>query len=400
MGEVMILTGNYSAAYAAKAARVQVVAAYPITPQTSIVEKIAELIERGEMKCEYVRVESEHSAMAACIGASAAGARAFTATSAHGLAYMHEMLHWAAGARLPIVMAVINRAMGPPWNIWPDHIDSLSQRDTGWIQFYVESNQEFFDTIIQAYRVAEDPEVRMPAMVCGDGFLLSHTYQPVHVLSEKEVEEYLPPYEPPFDISDVDNPVTHGNIVLAEAVGTQVGYMEYRYLMQVGMLKAKDKIKKAADDFKRMFGRYHGALVEEYRTNDAEVVMVSMGTLAAQAKYVVDMLREQGYQVGSVKLRVYRPFPYEDFIRIGRRVKVLVVVDRNASYGYCGISAADIAAALYGEKNPPLIMNFIVGIGGRDVTPDMQAELFMRAFKALEEEKEGFICEWVGLKGD
>ncbi len=398
MGKVIITTGNYSAAYAAKAAKVDVVAAYPITPQTSIIEKISEFIEKGEMKAEYIRVESEHSAMAACIGASVAGARTFTATSAHGLALMHEMLHWAAATRAPVVMAVVNRAMGPPWNIWSDHVDSLSQRDTGWMQFYVESNQEIFDTIIQAYRVAEDPEVKMPAMICSDAFILSHTSQPLEILSEEEVEDFLPPYEPPFDITDVGHPVTHGNIVWPEPRGeSPVGYMEFRYLMHQGLLNAKRKIKEIAKEFEKKFGRNHGDLIEKYKVDDADVAIVSMGALAAQAKYVVDLMREEGYRVGAIKLRVFRPFPDDEIREIAKGLKALVVADRNISYGHKGISATEIESALYSLEKRPLVLNFIMGIGGRDVKPEDQRKMIETVFNIIETGQLTKEAEWYGL---
>ena len=254
MARMVVDTANHLAGYAAKAARVKVVAAYPITPQTTVVEKIADFVESGEMDAEYIRVESEHSAMVACISAAATGVRTFTATSAHGLALMHEALHWASGSRLPIVMAVVNRAMGAPWSIWPDLSDSLSQRDTGWIQFYCADNQEVFDTILQAYKLCEDERVFLPAMVCLEGFILSHTYAPAKLPEQAKIDEFLPPYKCGWML-DVDRPYSHANLVSPE------WYMEFRYMVQEAMENAKRLIPQVANDYGKRFGREYGGVV-------------------------------------------------------------------------------------------------------------------------------------------
>src|SRR4030042_4593717 len=267
MTQMIVDTANHLAGYAAKAARVKVVAAYPRTPQTTVVEKIADFVENGEMEAEYIRVESEHSAMVACIAAAAAGVRTFTATSSHGLALMHEALHWASGSRLPIVMAVVTRAMGAPWSIWPDLSDSLSQRDTGWIQFYCADNQEVFDTIIQAYKLCENEKVFLPAMVCLEGFILSHTYAPVNVPNQAKVDEFLPPYKCGWML-DVDRPYSHANLVSPE------WYMEFRYKIQEAMENAKRLIPQVDNDYGKRFGRECGGLVERYRWENADLVLL------------------------------------------------------------------------------------------------------------------------------
>ena len=364
MAKVIIDTANHIAAYAAKAARVQVVAAYPITPQTTVVEKIAEFVESGEMDADYIRVESEHSAMAACVGAEAAGVRAFTATSAHGLALMHEVLHWAAGSRLPIVMAVINRAMGAPWSIWPDYSDSLSQRDTGWLQFYCADNQEVFDTIIQAYKICEDKRVLLPAMVCSEGFILSHTAMPVKIPDQEEIDDFLPPYEPGW-VLDVDNPFSHAPLVSPE------WYMEFRYMIQEAMENSKKIIEEVDKEYGERFGFRHGGLVDRYRCEDAELVLVTMGTMGAEAKISVDNLRQEGYKVGLARVRAFRPFPKEVFRELAETARMFTAIDRHVSFGFEGFLFSEIKASLYPRQitaDPPLISGFLAGIGGRDVT--------------------------------
>ncbi|WXG43103.1 MAG: pyruvate ferredoxin oxidoreductase [Promethearchaeati archaeon SRVP18_Atabeyarchaeia-1] len=396
MGQVTITTGNYSAAEAARFARVQVVAAYPITPQTTIVERLAKIIEDGQLKAKYVRVESEHSAMAACIGACAAGARVFTATSSHGLLYMHEMLHWTSIMRLPVVMCVVNRALGP-WNIHVDHNDSISQRDTGWIQFYVEDNQEIFDTVIQSYRISE--ETLLPSMICLDGFILSHTAQPLELPAQADVDEFIPHDSKKHLLLDIDNPMTLGSLNMDEPgdEGTP-SYMENRYLAHKSMNSVREALSRVDGEFKRKFGRSHGGLIEEYRCSDAEIVMVSMGTLAAQARAVVDEMREDGHKVGAAKLRVFRPFPSVELRDLAERVKAFVILDRNISYGSGGAVFTEARSALYGMGRQPLVLGYVAGLGGRDITPDHQKAMFEEAAKALEKGETEREEKWFNLK--
>ncbi|MEM2536818.1 MAG: transketolase C-terminal domain-containing protein [Candidatus Bathyarchaeia archaeon] len=391
MARIVIDTANHIAGYAAKAARVKVVAAYPITPQTTVVEKIAEFVETEEMDAEYIRVESEHSAMAACIGAAAAGVRTFTATSAHGLALMHEALHWASGARLPIVMVVVNRAMGAPWSIWPDLSDSLSQRDTGWLQFYCADNQEVFDTIIQAYRICEDERVFLPAMVCLEGFILSHTYMPVKIHDQDEIDAFLPPYKAGW-ILDVNNPVTHANLVSPE------WYMEFRYKIQEAMENAKKLIPEVDREYGKRFGFEYGGLVEKYQCEDAELIICTMGTMGAEAKIAVDNLRKEGLNVGVARIRVFRPFPIEEIRRLAKQARMIATIDRHISFGMEGFLASEVKASIYPLNDKPLVAGFIAGLGGRDVTFKTIEEIAKKAWKWLDTGVVKKETVWVDLR--
>jgi len=361
MAQTVIDTANHIAAYAAKAARVQVIAAYPITPQTTIVERIAELVESGELDAEYIRVESEHSAMAACIGAAATGVRTFTATASHGLVLMHEPLHWASGSRLPIVMPVVNRTLGPGWNIWADHTDSMSQRDTGWIQFYCADNQEVFDTIIQAYKLCENERVLLPVMICLEAFILSHTYMPVKLPDQRKIDDFLPSYRPKW-LLDVNNPLSHANIVSSE------WYMEFRYMMQEAMENAKQLIPEIDKEYGKCFGFEHHGLIEKYKCEDADLILLTIGTMGSEAKITVDNLRNEGLKVGSARVRVFRPFPKEEIRKLAENTQLFAIIDRGISLGMEGFLAEETKASLYNQKDQPLIAGFIAGLGGRDVT--------------------------------
>ena len=392
MPQKIVVNGNYAAAYAVKLAKVKVVAAYPITPQTSVVEKIADFIANGEMNAEYIKVESEHSAMSACIGASAAGVRTFTATSSQGLLYMHEMLHWASGSRLPIVMAQVNRAIAPPWSIWTDHNDSISQRDTGWIQFYCENNQDILDTLIQAYKIAEDTRVMLPAMVCYDGFELSHTSMPIELPDQRDVDDFLGLYNEEHALLDLEKPSTHGNLVNPEL------YMEFRLLIQKAMEKAKLVIDETALGFSRRFGRNCESQVQCYKCRDIDVAIVSMGAISSEAKEAVDTLRKEKLPVGAIKLRVFRPFPVEAFQELGKRVKAFVVIDRDISFGMEGALFTEVKSALYHLEEKPLVLGFIAGLGGRDIRI---RDLTRAARKGLDALKRGVKYpkeEWVATK--
>ena len=369
----VIDTANNIAALAAKMARPKVISAYPITPQTTIVEKLAQYVESGELKSEFIRVESEHSAMASCIGAGATGVRTFTATSSHGLLLMHEMLHWAALARLPIVMVNINRAIGPGWSIWSDCNDSVAQRDTGWLQFYCSSNQEVFDTVIQAYRVAEHKDVQLPVMINYDGFILSHTSMPAEIPSQEEIDSFLPEYSPEWKL-DTDNPITHGNIIGPEY------YMEVRYDMHMSQQKAKKVIKDVDREWAEKFGRSYGGLIDKYRCDDADTVIVSYGAMGAEAHASVDELRKRGEKVGLARLRVFRPFPKEEMKEIAENSE-LIVIDRNISPGMEGAMATEIKATV-GTN----IKQFIAGLGGRDVT----YRDIVRMYELAKENKDGW----------
>ena len=380
-----VLMGNHAVSYGARLSRVEVVAAYPITPQTQIVEELAEMCARGELKAKFIKVESEHSAMAACIGASATGARAFTATSSQGLLLMHEMLHWAAGARLPIVMAEVNRALAPPWSIWSEQTDSLAQRDTGWLQFYCESNQEVLDTTIQAFKISE--RVLLPSMIVLDAFFLSHTYEPVDVPEQREVDEFLPPYEPDIKM-DVDDPHAFGALVGPD------GYYEFRYKIQQAFEEAKRVIEEVGREYGERFGRAYG-LVEPFYLDDAEVVLVTSSTITSTARAVVKERRARGERVGLLKIRVFRPFPFEAVREALRGIPKVAVIDRNLSFGHHGIFHAELKSALYGQPEAPAIFGFIAGLGGRDVTPQTIQQILTIVRSHDEPDRDVY---WIGLK--
>jgi len=393
-----MLDGNRAAAIGAKLCRVQVVAAYPITPQTPVTEALSEFVEKGELPAQYITVESEHSALAVCSSASLVGARTFTATSAHGLAYMHEMLHWVAGTRLPVVLACVNRAMGAPWNVLNDQQDSISQRDTGWIQMYARNNQEILDSVIQAYKIAE--KTYLPVMVCYDGYILSHTEMPVEVPSQDTVDKYLPPYKP-HTILEPGNPKNYNLVTLANpranAEGVLChGYMEIRYLLQEALQKSRETISALGQEFGELFGRSYASLLWEHRMQDAEIAIVAMGSLALEAVVAADALREQGTKAGVLGLRVFRPFPGRDIAEALRRCRLAVVFDKNVSYGNEGATCNEIKAALYGSGASTAVSNFIVGLGGRDVKARDLGDAVKRSLSSLDKSAPSHeYAEWI-----
>jgi pyruvate/2-oxoacid:ferredoxin oxidoreductase alpha subunit len=359
-----VITGNQAVAYGVILSRVDVVSAYPITPQTTIIEELSELIASGRLKTKFLKVESEHSAMAALIGASTGGVRCFTATSSHGLAYMHEMLHWASGARLPIVMVNVNRALGAPWNIWSDQSDSLSQRDTGWIQLYCENNQEVLDTILQAFRIAET--VKLPVMVVLDAFVLSHTSEAVEIPTMEEVDKFLPPFFLEYTI-DTQEPAAFSVITTPEH------FFEFRYKIQKAMEQVPGIAKKVDDEFRSRFGRGYGA-IERYGKEGAEVLLMTSGTVTSTSRTVIQKLVQKGYSVAGIKIKRFRPFPSEEIYEAIKGAKKLAVIDRNLSAGVGGIFAQELRASLYSREERPQVFGFISGLGGRDITPDLIEE--------------------------
>lgn len=384
--KVLVIEGTHAASYAVKLARVQVIAAYPITPQTSVVEKLSEIVSDGELEAKFIKVESEHSAMACCIGSSVSGARAFTATSSQGLALMHELLHWAAGGRLPIVMVNVNRAMAPPWSIYVDHNDSLSQRDTGWLQFYAESNQEVTDTVLQAYKIAET--VSLPVMINLDAFVLSHTSEPVALPKQEIVDEFLPPRKAPFRV-DPSDPKAFGALIGPDA------YMEMRYKLYRAMEDARKVVREVDREFAAKFGRSYGGLVQEYCTEDAEIVLMTSATAVSTARIAVDELRSMGFPVGLMKVRTFRPFPVDEICNLAGHVKKIGVMDRNVSFGATGIIYQETKAVLYNAPVRPNLFGFIAGLGGRDITPETIKEIFSYLMNHDEPESETI---WIGLK--
>ncbi|HEC82816.1 MAG TPA: pyruvate ferredoxin oxidoreductase [Thermoplasmatales archaeon] len=385
----MVATGDYTAAYGALLCDVDVVAAYPITPQTIIVEEFSNFVNNGITDAEFIMVESEHSAMSACIAAQASGARTFTATSSQGLALMHEMLFVASALRLPIVMPVVNRTLAAPIGIWCEHNDSMPQRDAGWIQMSCEDNQEVLDMIIMAYKIGERKDVLLPVMPCLDAFILSHTVEPVDAPSSDEVAEFLQKYDP-VAILDPDNPMAIGTFSPPEYI------QELRYQTHVAMENAKRAIKEVTKDFARKFGRDYYGLIEEYRCDDADVVLITVGTVTGTAREVVDELREKGKKVGLIKLRFYRPFPAEEIKKIAENVSAIGVYDRAISYGVGGPLFIETRNALYGLDLP--VLNFLAGLGGRDVVKGDIEKMYEILLKAKEEKPEKEIY-WIGTRG-
>lgn len=361
-----VIMGNHAVSWGVSLARVEVIAAYPITPQTQIVEELAEMCDDGRLAARYIKVESEHSAMAACIGASATGVRTFTATSSQGLLLMHELLHWAGLGRLPIVMADVNRAVAPGWNIWTDQNDTLAQRDTGWVQLYCENNQEVLDTTVQAFKLAE--QVNLPVMVILDAFFLSHTSEAVDIPEPAEVDAFLRRRDAALKL-DVNDPHAFG------ALTTPAVYMEMRKRQQEAFDSVPAAYQGIDADWDRRFGRSWGA-IESYRTEDADTVLVTSGTITSTARYVINERRERGEKVGLVKIKMFRPFPTEPIRRALAGIPKVAVLDRNISPGHGGIFAEELRSALYdlpGERRPR-VDGYVLGLGGRDVTPEVIAE--------------------------
>ena len=396
----IIENGNVAAALGVLLCRVGVIAAYPITPQTPLTEKLSEYVESGKMKAEYIPVESEHSAMAVCIAASSAGGRSFTATSANGLLYMHEQVQWAAGARLPIVMCVVNRAVGAPWNVWNDQQDSISQRDTGWMQIYYADHQQIIDSVIKAYWLAE--KVSIPIMVCYDGYILSHTYMPFDVPDQEKVDAFLPPFKPDYALNP-DEPANLNTVTLPD-VRVDVkgelahGYMEIRYLLHEDMRTAITVAAEAEKRFADIFGRGGNPYIEPYLCDDAEYIAVALGSLTYQLRVCVDALRKEGIKVGVMGVRFYRPFPDIALANALKGKKGVIVFEKALSYGHEGALVSDLKSALYehlaGTGALPLVQNFILGIGNREIrTEDLTQNL-----RATTKGKVAKEPVWIGLK--
>ncbi len=379
-----VLEGSHAVSEAVRLARVQVMSAYPITPQTHIVEALSEFCANGVMDARFINVESEHSAMAAVIGAATGGVRTFTATSSHGLALMHELLHWASAARLPIVMAEVNRALGPGWNIWMDQTDSLSQRDTGWIQLYCEDGQEALDTTLQAFRLAE--AVSLPVMVVLDAFFLSHTFEPVDVPDQEEVDRFLPAFAPAFRLDG-------GTPCAVSQMAPPGYYMEMRHDIYRAMEGVGDRFRSMEDRFEEIFQRRYGSW-DAVHCEDAEVVLVVTGTAASTCRQMVADLRAEGEKVGMFKLKRFRPFPTNAVREVLGNVPKIAVVDRNFSFGASGIFAQEIRAALCNLPSHPPVFGYIAGLGGRDITVETLREIHTMTRDRPRPEKESV---WVGL---
>ncbi len=358
---MVVVEGSYAVAHAVKVCKPNVISAYPITPQTHIVEDLAQFVADGEMNCEYMNVESEFSAISALIGASAAGARTYSSTTSQGLALMHEALFNASGMRLPIVMTVVNRALSAPINIWNDQQDSISQRDTGWIQLYAEDVQESSDMVPQLYKISEDPEVLLPAMSCMDGFILSHVYEPVILLEQSITDEFLPPYSPE-NILDPKNPMSFG------AFADPSTYTEFRYKQEKAMGAALKKIEDIANEFRDVYGRYYGGLIDGYALDDAEIVIMAMGSVIGTVKDTIDVLRNEGESVGLLKVRAFRPFPADAIRAVLKSSKVVITLDKNISIGKNeGALCTEVKACLHNTDIQVPVIGFMLGHGGRDI---------------------------------
>lgn len=386
-----VVTGNYAAAWAAMRSRVQVVPAYPITPQTFIVEHISEFVNDGLLDAEFVEVESEHSAMSATVSASASGARAFTATASQGLALMHEILFCASGLRVSPVLAVVNRSLSAPLNIWCEHNDIMPERDSGWLIAFCENNQEVHDMIIQAFKIAEDKRVQLPMTVNLDAFILSHSVEPVNLADAEPVDEFLGKFVPHTAVLDPEKPMAIGHAEPPDY------FQETRWQLHDALEKSREVVLEVNKAFAERFGRdYHG-LVEEYRTDDAEAVLMTVGTVTGTARDVVDAYREKGKKVGLIKLRFLRPYPTEELRRIVSKVKAFGVYDRAVSFGVSGPNFIEAKSALYGLQVPAV--NFITGLGGRDVTAEDVSKMFDALLEVVKTRKVKKPVVWLSTRG-
>ena len=403
MSSKRIESGNVAAALAVQRARAEVIAAYPITPQTPLTEKLSEMIVRGEMDAEYVAVESEHSALGVCIGAASAGSRSFTATSSNGLLYMSEQLHWAAGARLPMVMCVVNRGVGAPWSVWNDHQDAISQRDAGWIQIFAKDHQEIVDMTLKAFRLAE--LVHIPVMVNYDGYYLSHTYMPFELPDAEAVNAFLPPYAYKHTL-DPAHPESLNTVTLPDARNDingvkQGGYMDIRHNLHQEMRMAMDVWEEIDTDFRQHFGRGGNPICDPYRCEDADVIVVAMGTLANQFHDIIDRLRdEDGLKAGVLALQMYRPFPTARIAAALQSARTVLVFEKGLSYGNQGALYADLKSALYPYPSRPRLQNFITGLGGREIRTE---DLYLATRTACQEStpatpEEIDTPQWIGLQ--
>lgn len=386
------MSGNEAVAFAIRQINPDVMPAFPITPSTEIPQMVSTYIANGEIETEFIPVESEHSAMSAAIGSEAAGARTLTATSSAGLAYMWEELLLAASNRMPIALALVNRALSGPININCDHSDGMGARDTGWIQIYAENNQEVYDNFIQAYPIAEDPEVHLPIMICQDGFITSHAVENIELLEDGEVKEFVGEYEPEEFLLNPGKPIAVGPYSVTNYA------MEAKKNQADALKRSKKTILKIAEEFEKISGRKYG-LFEEYRTEDADYIMLIMGSAAGTAKQAVDDLREQGKKVGVIKLRVFRPFPAEELAEALKNAKAAAIMDRTESYnGNGGPLGSEVTAGLYRKKIMVETVNYIYGLGGRDFTVQEVYDIFGQLEDFIENGKEPEQFQYIGLR--
>lgn len=393
-GQVSVMEGSIAIAQAVKACRPAVITAYPITPQTHIVESLAQMSANGELEAEYIRADSEFSAASICAGASAAGVRAYTASSSQGLMLMTEVIYYLAGARLPVVFTGANRQITAPIGLQPDHQDTLSLRDAGIVELYVEDVQEAYDTHLQAFKIAEDHDVLLPVIVCVDGFVLTHVFEPVKIFDQASVDAFLPPYEPLHYLTP-EKPMVFGSI------SDDANTSEFRYMTQQAILRAREKIEAVAREYESVFGHYRGGLIDTYATEDAEIILVAMGSTVGTLREAVDILRGEGVPAGLVKVRCFRPFPGEALRQALGHAGAVAVFDRALSIGFQGVLATEVKAALYDapKDQRPLVLGMMAGFGGREVTLDSVREIMNRSRRALDAGRvPADEAQFIGLK--
>jgi len=391
MSRRVALEASHAVAEAVKMADVDVISAYPITPQTHIPERLAEMVANGELQASYIPVESEHSALSACLGSVAVGARSFTTTASQGLELMHEVVYVGSSMRLPMVMVVCNRSLSAPISVWGDHSDVMSCRDTGWIQVFCENSQEAFDMTIWGYRVAEDKQVLIPVMVNLDGFTLSHVTEPVFLPEQSQVDKFLPGFKFPYALNP-DKPMTHGGL------GPPDIYTEAKVAQEVALRKSKSVILQAWKEFGDIFGRHYSP-VEQYRTAGAKTLLLTLGSYSETAKITIDERRAKGESVGLIRLRLWRPFPYDEFRQAVKGAETLIVFDRSISFGMGGPVFSEAKSALYAENPRPKIAGLIGGLGGRDMSVEDFGYVLDRG-KEIAEKGSDSMIDVVGVRGE
>lgn len=391
MGRIVAVTGNEAVAEALRQIDPDVCAAYPITPQTDLMQRFANFVSDGEVQTELVLVESEHSAMSACIGASAAGGRVATATCGPGLALMWEMLFVASGLRLPIIMPVVNRALSAPLNIHGDHSDAMGARDSSWIQLWSENAQEAYDNTIQAFRIGEHMDVRLPVMICMDGFIISHSIERIEYLEDKEVKDFAGEFKPLNPFLDIEHPKSIGPLILPDL------YHEFKRVQHEAMTKVKDVVLSVAEDFEKLSRRRYG-LFDSYRLQDAEIAIVILNSAAGTSKDVIDEFRERGVKAGLLKPRLFRPFPYEEVAQALKHLKAVAVLDRADSFGGYGPLFTEVASSLYPLREKPIMINKIYGLGGRDFMPQHAEIVINELVEITATGKVRIAKEYIGVR--
>jgi pyruvate ferredoxin oxidoreductase alpha subunit len=391
MARILAVSGNEAVAEALRQTNPDVCAAYPITPATELMQRFAAFVSNGQVDTELILVESEHSAMSACIGAAAGGGRVATATSSQGLALMWEMLFIASGMRLPIIMPVVNRSLSAPINIHGDHSDAMGARDSGWIQLWSENGQEAYDNTIQAFRIAEHMDIRLPAMVCMDGFIISHSIERVEYLEDNEIRSFIGEYKTLNPLLDIDNPKSYGPLILTDL------YHEYKRAQHEVMTKVRGVVLNVAEEFEKISGRRYG-LFEAYRLDDAEIALVILNSAAGTSKDVIDEFRERGIKAGLLKPRLFRPFPYEEIADALKHLKAICVLDRADSFGGYGPLFAEVSSALFQVRERPKMINKIYGLGGRDFLPHHAEQVLSELVDITKTNTVRIVKEYIGVR--